>query len=266
MNCVFANGYDLDEHVAELYDAQESYTEDVALLRRLIEDMGPLSILEPFCGTGRITLPLARDGHTVVGLDQSGVMLARAVERLTREDRRVRARVSLRRMDVTREVWPEGYDLVVLGGNCMYELATPEAQAGVIAAGAKALRPGGWLFLDCDHLEGALPRSWRQSSGPAFPSGCCADGAELDSTCATILCDPKTRLVRFLRRTRIRWPDGRLAERVYVQQKHPVRTQELERWLEGAGLEIRARYGSWDGTPYALAAPRAVLWARRPDA
>ena len=32
-------------------------------------------ILELACGTGRLTLPLARDGHEVVGLDASPAML-----------------------------------------------------------------------------------------------------------------------------------------------------------------------------------------------
>jgi len=35
-------------------------------------------ILELACGTGRLTLPLARDGHEVVGLDASPAMLRAA--------------------------------------------------------------------------------------------------------------------------------------------------------------------------------------------
>src|SRR5689334_4995155 len=35
-------------------------------------------VLELACGTGRFTVPLARDGHVVVGLDQSPAMLALA--------------------------------------------------------------------------------------------------------------------------------------------------------------------------------------------
>ena len=35
-------------------------------------------VLELACGTGRLTIPLAQDGHGVVGLDSSACMLRRA--------------------------------------------------------------------------------------------------------------------------------------------------------------------------------------------
>ncbi len=38
-------------------------------------------VLELACGTGRLTVPLAQDGHEVVGLDASTAMLARAREK-----------------------------------------------------------------------------------------------------------------------------------------------------------------------------------------
>ncbi len=58
--------YDLDSHVPEIYDKAETETADVALILRSIGPRTGWHILEPFCGTGRILLPLALDGHTVV--------------------------------------------------------------------------------------------------------------------------------------------------------------------------------------------------------
>ena len=72
------NSYEADPHIAEIYDAHETKTDDVELIRRLIADRGNLRILEPFCGTGRICIPLVEDGHAIVGLDQSEHMLDRA--------------------------------------------------------------------------------------------------------------------------------------------------------------------------------------------
>ena len=40
------------------------------------------AVLELGCGTGRISLPLARAGVAVVGIDRSGPMLERAAKRL----------------------------------------------------------------------------------------------------------------------------------------------------------------------------------------
>src|SRR5215218_8149650 len=43
-------------------------------------------ILELACGTGRLTIPLARDGHEVVGLDASRTMLRAARAKAEAED------------------------------------------------------------------------------------------------------------------------------------------------------------------------------------
>jgi ubiquinone/menaquinone biosynthesis C-methylase UbiE len=78
------NGYDVEPHVAEIYDQIETYTDDVELIQGLIGGCGPWCILEPFCGTGRILISLAADaahpsdGHVLVGLDGAQGMLARA--------------------------------------------------------------------------------------------------------------------------------------------------------------------------------------------
>ena len=54
--------YDLGAHVAQLYDQIIREAEDIGLIRRLIGSRKRLRILEPFCGTGRIPIPLAFDG------------------------------------------------------------------------------------------------------------------------------------------------------------------------------------------------------------
>jgi ubiquinone/menaquinone biosynthesis C-methylase UbiE len=73
--------YDVTPHVAEIYDQSETYTDDVVLIQNLIQGSGHLRILEPFCGTGRILIPLALAGHTLVGLDNAAGMLLRAKEK-----------------------------------------------------------------------------------------------------------------------------------------------------------------------------------------
>ena len=87
-------------------------------------------------------LPLAEAGHTVTGLDCARTMLARARHKAERLPEDARRRVELIEMDITRwDEWPTGFDLVILGGNGLYELATPEEQEGSIAAACASLRP-----------------------------------------------------------------------------------------------------------------------------
>ena len=260
------NLYDINAHIAECYDQRETDRQDVELIRKLIGDRQGLHILEPFCGTGRILIPLVQDGHFLFGLDQSDVMLDYARRKLERLDRAVRERVQLQRVDVTSGAWPQGFDLVVLGGNCFYELATPEEQAGCLHSAWHALRPGGWVYVDNDHMEGELDLSWQQLDiRPGFPSGICADGTVVESTMKTVWCDVPQRLVRFRRNTRITLPGGETIERQYEQQKHPVSASEVQTWLEKHAFVIEGYFGDRMGSPYTPTSPRAIFWARKKD-
>lgn len=79
------------EALARWYDA---FTADVpyarfaefyeGLLRR--EDKKTHTLLDLCCGTGNLTLPLARRGYELIGVDRSGEMLSLAAEKLGRED------------------------------------------------------------------------------------------------------------------------------------------------------------------------------------
>lgn len=254
------NPYNINPHIVEIYDQQENYTDDVHLLLDLINGRGPLNIFEPFCGTGRILIPLARAGHHLTGLDQSGVFLNCCKEKL----RNIGKTALLIEGDAVGSSWPEGFDLVVLGGNCFYELANLEEQEGCILAAASALKPGGYLFIDNDHMEGDLSLEWRDTSPrPCFPSGICADGVRLESTIQTIWFDVSARLVRFRRKTKTIFPDGHIIEHTYIQQKHPISTQEVRLALERFGLVVEKLYGSRDCQPYTDSSPRAIFWAQK---
>lgn len=258
------NMYDVEPHVAEIYDQVDTHTDDVELLRTFVGQGRTLRILEPFCGTGRILIPLALDGHKVVGIDQARGMLSRARARVAQLPEQVRARITLIRADVTNCTWPSGFDLVVLGGNCFYELATPDEQEGCVASAASSLRSSGHVFVDNDHMEGELAASWQQPGvSEGFPTGLCADGARVEGAGEVIWWDAPRRLVRFRRSTRVTLPDGSAVERELVQQKHPVSTQEVRSWLEAHGLAIARHCGDYSGGPYTNASERAIFWARK---
>jgi len=239
-----------------------------------------ISILEPFCGTGRILIPLAQAGHTLVGLDQAAGMLDHARQKLACLPREVQNRVNLYQADVITDEWPSGFDLVVLGGNCLYELATPEEQEHVIRSAAASLRPGGYAYVNNDHMEGELAPSWQDSGvRPGFPTGVCANGIRVESTIETIWFDVPARLAKFRRTTRVYYPGsddinhhspvssvatpGKVTEVAYIQQKHPVSKGEVQTWLERYGFVIEKIFGDRAGNPYQPQSPRAIFWARK---
>jgi SAM-dependent methyltransferase len=257
------NPYDVDAHIAEAYDLSETETADVELIRKLISRQPALRILEPFTGTGRIILPLALDGHIVTGIDQAHSMIELARTKTNALPQETQKQVTLIEADVICSEWPSGFDLVILGGNCFYELAAPEEQARCVRLAAAALKPGGHVYIDNDHMEGELDRSWQdlgvlQKRGI---EGLCADGSQVESFMETIWFDAPKRLARFRRWTEITAPDGKKVVREYIQQKHPVSTGEVQVWLEQSGFVIEHRFGDRQGKPYQTNSGRAIFWA-----
>jgi hypothetical protein len=259
------NSYDLDP-IAEIYDQTETQTDDIAQIRRLIADQWGIRILEPFAGTGRLVIPLAQDGHYVTGLELAGAMLRRAATKIAVLTPDVQSRITLLQADVLRLAWPSDFDLVLLGGNCLYELATPEEQESVIHAAVSALRKGGYLYVDNDHMEGPLDPAWCEpGEKPAFPSGRCVDGTAVHSTVENTWFDRPARLVEFRRRVSIASPDGQVSYHIFCQQKHPVSAVEVRYWLERQGMKVEQAYGDHHGSPYSETSPRAVFWARKTE-
>jgi len=256
------NMYDIEPHIAEIYDNQENYTDDVKLIRNLIGDRVPLNILEPFCGTGRIFIPLALDGHSITGLDQARGMLEWARSKINKLPEEVQSRITSVEADVTSEEWPKNFDLVILGGNCLYELATPEEQEKCIIYAAASLKSGGHLYVDNDHMEGELDSSWQKSgASKAFPTGRCSDGTDIESWWEATWWDVPNRLIKYHRTTKVTFPDRNIVQKEYVQQKHPVSAGEVQAWLGTNGFVIKQMYGDRVASPYVETSERAIFWA-----
>jgi malonyl-CoA O-methyltransferase len=135
---------------AASYDADRNVTRDVddEVLRRAPLALLGREVLELGCGTGKNTAWLAERARTVVALDFSAGMLARARERV---ERLAGANVRFVRHDV-REPWPvadAAFDVVV--GNLVLEHV--ESLVPVYAEAARALRTGGQLLLCELHPE-----------------------------------------------------------------------------------------------------------------
>src|SRR4051812_42265646 len=93
-------GHEGWDEYAPFYDWENARTlgrRDVAFWRTLaLQSGGP--VLELGCGTGRISIPLARAGVSLVGIDRSEAMLARARQRVKRG--RMAAHARLLRGDI----------------------------------------------------------------------------------------------------------------------------------------------------------------------
>jgi len=134
--------------IPELYDLEhESFDADIELLLNIAQAVGD-PILELGCGSGRVLIPLADAGFTVVGLDASRPMLARAERAIAEAG--VSDRVTLFEGDMrAADQAPGGpFGLVIFSLNSLMHLTTPDDQRSALEAARRALDPRGQLVID----------------------------------------------------------------------------------------------------------------------
>lgn len=112
-----------------------------------VESLGPRSVLDAGCGTGRVGRELARRGIDVVGVDIDSEMLATAERAAPDVDWRL---ADLATVDLGRT-----FDAVVMAGNVMIFLA-PGSEGTVLENTARHLVDGGLVVAGFQLLPGRL--------------------------------------------------------------------------------------------------------------
>jgi SAM-dependent methyltransferase len=220
------------------------------------------AVLELGCGTGRILLPLARAGRTVVGLDNSREMLGRCRAKVAVEPAPVRARITLHDHDVLTFDLGATYSLVIAPFRVLQQLTTVDDQLGFLAAVARHLAPGGRFIFDVFN--------------PDFAALARADGIEREDTPEQALPDGRS-FRRAARVTRVRWVDQvSETELIYYVSARPGATPERfvqafeMRWylraellhlLARTGFRIREMYGDFARAPLVDGSPEQVVCA-----
>lgn len=131
---------------ARIYDSVYSYVRDDVpfYVREAMESQGP--VLELGCGTGRVTVPIARAGVNVVGIDFSEAMLARARAKAAGLPKDA-GDVSLLHADMRDFSLEQRFDLVIIPFRGLLALPTAEDQAKTLRNVRRHLSTGGRLIF-----------------------------------------------------------------------------------------------------------------------
>lgn len=138
--------------------------DDITFYTHQAAALGARDVLEYGCGNGRITLPLARQGHCVVGVDLSQPMLEALGERLRSEAPEVRVRVSRLRGDMRDKRLRRRFDLVLCTFNTFLHLYERQDVERYLARVRSHLRAGGRFVFDT-----SLPLPEELARNPARP-------------------------------------------------------------------------------------------------
>lgn len=257
------NPYNVEEHIPEIYDQVETTREDVKLIQELLANYNCKNVLEPFCGTGRILLPIARMGRRVTGMDGAKMMLNRLEKKFADEPEKLTKNVVLIHAELMDYSWPSEFDAVILGGNFFFEFATLEEQQKILTKAYHSVRKGGYIFLSSDIIEGELPEHWCRLNveSSAFPSGKCRDGVELKAYSKPVYVDKANKIWKAERRLEVYDDNQIIKEYRWEIQKHPIGYGEILEMIKGLDLKILETWGDIKNRkPYNNGDDKVALW------
>ncbi len=200
------------------YDGWASYIEGF-----IPEDA---SVLECACGTGEITLRLAKAGHSIVATDVSEDMLRVASEKL-RLSGAAAKRVHFARMDMRETAVHKPVDCVVCCCDGVNYLLSREDVKRFFMSASSALRSGGLLLFDI---------SSRYKLKELLGQNCFADNDADHPYIWQNTYDAQSKLLRMELAFFIK--QGELYSRIdeaHIQRAHSVK--EISSWLEECGYE-----------------------------
>jgi len=245
---------------SEFYDAIHENANEAPGYVALAREAGD-PVLELGCGTGRLLLPLARDGIAITGIDSSPDMLDRCLAKLEAEDEAVRGRVHLVQAGLTDFRLEEEFGLVFLACNTANHLLEPEDAIACFRRAADHLRPGGLLVID--------------NSVPDFAAMAEADGVEE----AADYVNPVTGLQLVCRfSARFDFPNQREVNEIELEERdgteitRQIRAETVMTWytprelsllLTAAGLPAEGVYGSLRRDPLTADSREMIAIARR---
>jgi SAM-dependent methyltransferase len=135
---------------AKYYDEAYATKEDLDDRKFYVEvakaNGGP--VLELACGTGRILLPIAREGIAIHGVDNSLPMLNVLQDKLRQEPKDVRELVSTAHGDIRNFRSNREYPLVIIPFRPLQHMYTVEDQVAALQTAAFHLEGGGTLVFD----------------------------------------------------------------------------------------------------------------------
>jgi SAM-dependent methyltransferase len=251
-----AQGWD---EYAPFYDWENAQTvgrRDLPFWRRIAAAQdGP--VLELGCGTGRITVPVARDGARVVGVDRSAAMLARNRRRLRRA--RLGTAAALVRADVRSLPFRSrpGFALVMAPYGILQSLTREADLRATLASVHRVLARGGTFAID---LVPDLP-AWSEYDRRVSLRGRRGRGTQL-TLIETVRQDDRRGLTIFDQEYVERRGRGRRVHR-FTLTFRTLSVPQMRRRLEAAGFRIAAVLGDYQGGPWDRRSDVWMIIARR---
>lgn len=249
------------DDIAELYDLEHAdHRDDIALMRNVVSTVGD-PVIEFGCGTGRILVPIAQDGYSVTGVDNSPEMLDRAQQAVNDLDLTDHVSLHLHGMDAALPLPPGTFGVGIFSLNGLMHLETQHSQIAALRQACRLLDPRGQLVID---LFNPTPDYLTYlATGPHLEGSWTTDeGNEIEKWSHRSVHPAQQHI-----RTRVWYdqvdPQGAVQRSRTAFTLRYIHAAELTLMLRSAGFVEWQLYGSYDLDPFGDSSDRLIVLAER---
>lgn len=206
------------------------------------------AVLDVACGSGRHMLAFARHGARVTGIDLSKTLVARGRERFAEE----KLEAIIRRGDMRELSYSAAFDGATMWFTSLGYFPTVAEDQIVIDGLARALKPGGWWWIDLPNPANLINGLVRKSESMRIgPNG----RAHVVET---------RRLVGRRVEKRMEIYDA-AGERSYIESVRLYRPEQFGAVIRKAGLTTDGILGDYDARALTSEAPRQIWFGRKKE-
>lgn len=235
MKEIFENNFEKYED-PEKYDEMYGNYEDDLLYILEYADGIENPIIELACGTGRLTIPMAKRGLNMVGIDLHGGMLSRAKQKAAYEQ----LKIIFEQQDCTELELAYKSPLIFMTGNSFQHFLTNESQDALFHSIKRHLLPNGQFIFDTRNpilAELTVDQEFEESHVNNDNQTVIEKHFErYDHDTQILYCVTQTELMeneQFIHTS---------SDSISLRYVYPM---ELRRLLDSHGFELMSLYGSW---------------------
>lgn len=221
---------------ANIYDGLNTFLSDLQFYKKWLPKNKDAKILELCCGTGRLTLPIAKDGYKICGVDYTPSMLEQAKTKATEAG----LEIDFIEADIRDLNLPDKFDLIFIPFNSIHHLYRNKDLFKAFDVVKNHLKDGGLFLLDCfnPNIQYIVEGEKEQQDIAAYTTN---DGRE-------VLIKQTMRYENTTQINRIEWHYFINGEFHSIQNldMRLFFPQELDSYIERAGFNLIHKFGSFE--------------------
>lgn len=221
---------------ANIYDGLNTFLSDLQFYKKWLPKNKEAKILELCCGTGRLTVPIAKAGYNICGVDYTSSMLEQAKVKASEAG----LEINFIEADIRSLNLQEKFDFIFIPFNSIHHLYKNEDLFMAFNGVKNHLKEGGLFLLDCfnPNIQFIVEGEKEQRKIAEYTT---EDGR-------AVLMKQTMRYESATQINRIEWHYFINGEFHSIQNldMRLFFPQELDSYLEGAGFEIIHKFGSFE--------------------